>query len=228
MPKNIADIRTMAVVLRRTNYGEADRILNLITPDGKVSAMARGVRKARSKLAGGVEMFSLVEMNLHFGKGELATVTGARMVKYYKAILTDYQCMELMATILKKINVAADAADTAEYFKMTLECLEGLDAGFNLMLVEGWFLLNLLKASGEEVNLYRDDKGEKLCADLRYNYDTRESAFSRDERGKFGADEIKMLRLMVTTPLEVVARVRGVEMYLPDILWLARAASKAM
>ena len=39
------DIRTLAYVLRRTNYGEADRILNLLTPTGQYSAIARGVRK---------------------------------------------------------------------------------------------------------------------------------------------------------------------------------------
>lgn len=50
--------RTQAVVLRRTNYGEADRILQLLTPDGRRSVMARGVRKEKSKLAGGVELFA--------------------------------------------------------------------------------------------------------------------------------------------------------------------------
>ena len=39
------DIKTKGYVIRRTNYGEADRILNIITPLGKLSAMAKGVRK---------------------------------------------------------------------------------------------------------------------------------------------------------------------------------------
>ena len=43
------DIRTKAYVLRRTNYGEADRILNLITPEGKISVIAKGVLKEKSK-----------------------------------------------------------------------------------------------------------------------------------------------------------------------------------
>ena len=82
MPKNMRDVKTLAYVLRRTNFGEADRILNLITPEGKMSAIAKGVRKEKSKLAGGVEMFSLTELNLHFGKSEMATVTGAKMLAY--------------------------------------------------------------------------------------------------------------------------------------------------
>ena len=53
MRENMAgkDIKTYAYVLRRTNYGEADRILNLITPSGKMTAIAKSVRKEKSKLA---------------------------------------------------------------------------------------------------------------------------------------------------------------------------------
>ena len=45
--------KTLAIVLRRTDFGEADRIVNLLTPNGKQVAIARGVRKPKSKLAGG-------------------------------------------------------------------------------------------------------------------------------------------------------------------------------
>ena len=62
------DLRTEAIILRRTDYGEADRILNILTPSGKISAIAKGVRKARSKLAGGIEMFTLAELLIHSGR----------------------------------------------------------------------------------------------------------------------------------------------------------------
>lgn len=51
------DLHTRAIVLRRTNYGETDRILNLLTPEGKKSVLAKGVRREKSKLAGGIELF---------------------------------------------------------------------------------------------------------------------------------------------------------------------------
>ena len=51
---------TDGIVLSRVNYGEADRIIKLLTPEaGKLSLMARGVRKPKSKLAGGIELFSI-------------------------------------------------------------------------------------------------------------------------------------------------------------------------
>lgn len=52
-----SDLRTQAIILRRTNYGESDRILGLITPHGKLSVLARGARKEKSRLAGGIELF---------------------------------------------------------------------------------------------------------------------------------------------------------------------------
>ena len=56
--------KTLTIVLRRTDFGEADRILTLLTPEGKKTAIARGVRKPKSKLAGGIELFSLNEVVL--------------------------------------------------------------------------------------------------------------------------------------------------------------------
>jgi len=70
--------RTRAVVLRRTNYGEADRIVQLLTPVGRRSVMARGVRKEKSKLAGGIELFAVSDVVLGQGKGDLGVVTSAR------------------------------------------------------------------------------------------------------------------------------------------------------
>ncbi len=228
MSRNIADIKTKAYVLRRTNYGEADRILNLITPEGKISAIAKGVRKPKSKLAGGVEMFSLVEVNLHQGRGDLMTVTSARMLEYYGNLITNYDLLEMATMMLKKISLAAEAVETNDFFAIADIALKNLNNGVDLRLVESWFLLNLLKASGEEANLYRDGSGEKLDAAKRYNYYPQESAFVWSEQGEFGAEEIKLLRLMLASDLAVVARVKNIEQYLPEVLRFSRIVSKMM
>ena len=79
MVKNPRDLRTEAIVLRRTDYGEADRILQLLTPEGKKSVVAKGVRREKSKLAGGIELFSVSEVVIHEGKGDLGILTGAKL-----------------------------------------------------------------------------------------------------------------------------------------------------
>ena len=164
------ELKTMGYVLRRTNYGEADRILNIITPEGKVSAIAKAVRRPKSRLAGGVEIFTLSELNIHMGRGEMGIVTSAKMKKYYGEILKDYRKMELASAILKQINRAAESSDAPEYFKMTDACLVALNGGMDVGLVEAWFDLNLMRAMGEEPNFYRDDKGEKLSPQLKYTW----------------------------------------------------------
>lgn len=219
------DIKTLAFVLRRTNYGEADRILKLITPNGKISAIAKGVRKEKSKLAGGVEMFSKVELNIHQGKSEFGVITSARMLKYYDKLLVDLKKLELAAMVLKKVSLAAESSDSPEYFKLVEQSLMGLNDGIDICLVESWFLINLKKVMGEEINVYRDEKGQKLAAGQRYSWDGMELAFVAAENGQFGVDEIKMLRLILTTELNVVARVKNYETVMPGVSLLAKMIS---
>ena len=91
--------------------------------------------------------------------------------------------------------------------------------------MEAWFLLNLSKASGEEINLYRDTAGNKLMEDKRYNYDIGEKSMAQASEGEFGAEEIKLLRLMLVTKLEIVARVKNIDQMLSKILRLAQIMS---
>lgn len=228
MSRDIAtrDFRTVGIVLRRTNFGEADRILNIITPDGKISAIAKGARREKSRLAGGIEVFSLVDLNIHRGKSDLGVVTGAKMIKYYKNILQDFDRMELAALFLKKINAASEQTDNPEFFEIIKQALEELDKGVELGLAEAWFWLILGRARGEEMNLYRDTNGEKLKPDLRYDWNAQEGAFFVNSDGAYGADEIKLMRLMSSAGLGVVRRIKVDREMIDRILQLVRIAMK--
>lgn len=71
-------LKTEAIVLRGIRYGEADRILHLYTPDrGRVSAIAKGVRRAKSRFGGRLEPFFRLNLVLYQGKSDLMTVTSA-------------------------------------------------------------------------------------------------------------------------------------------------------
>lgn len=113
-------VRTKAIVLRRTNYGEADRILQLLTPDaGVLSVMARGVRREKSKLAGGIELFARCDVTVGTGKGELGVLTAARMDKFYRNIMTDYDRLQFGYEAIKQISKAANNIDESAF----LTCL---------------------------------------------------------------------------------------------------------
>jgi len=78
MPRSL---RTEAIVLRSIRYGEADRILHLYTPGyGRLSAIAKGARRARSRFGARLEPFFHIRAILHEGRSELHTVTGVDTV----------------------------------------------------------------------------------------------------------------------------------------------------
>jgi DNA repair protein RecO (recombination protein O) len=76
-----------AVVLRSIRFGEADRILHLYTAErGRVGAIAKGVRRVRSRMGGRLEPLSRVKLVLHEGRGDLCTVTQADTVHAHAAV----------------------------------------------------------------------------------------------------------------------------------------------
>src|SRR5271154_5504934 len=91
-------VKTEAVVLRSMRYGEADRILHLYTPDrGRVSAIAKGVRRARSRFGGRLEPFFRLRIELHEGRSELLTVPGAQTVDGHARLRGDAHALDAAA-----------------------------------------------------------------------------------------------------------------------------------
>jgi DNA repair protein RecO (recombination protein O) len=82
--------KTEAVVLRSIRFGEADRVLHLYTLDrGRVGAVAKGIRRTKSRFGGRLEPLSHVELLLHQGSGELQTVTGVDLIHPHDAARAD-------------------------------------------------------------------------------------------------------------------------------------------
>jgi DNA repair protein RecO (recombination protein O) len=83
--------KTEAVVLRSIRFGEADRVLHLYTQDrGRIGAVAKGVRKTKSRFGGRLEPLSHVALLLYAGSGDLQTVTGVDLVRPHQAARDDY------------------------------------------------------------------------------------------------------------------------------------------
>jgi DNA repair protein RecO (recombination protein O) len=83
--------KTEAVVLRSIRFGEADRVLHLYTQDrGRIGAVAKGVRKTKSRFGGRLEPLSHVALLLYPGSGELQTITGVDLVRPHQTARDDY------------------------------------------------------------------------------------------------------------------------------------------
>ena len=226
MANKIRDLSTDAIVLKRTNYGEADRILTLITPLGQRSAIAKSVRKEKSKLAGAVEPFTLAKMNLHEGRGELLVVTGVKVERFYSNVLKDFTRLEVASEVLKRVMRVSSLVDSPDYFDITKQSLTALDMGADIEKVVTWFYLNLAKASGEEINLHFDTDGEPLGENSWYVWDAMELGLKKEPHGKIAKNEIKMLRLMLAAKLSLVLRVKNTEEMMPELLYIAKTLNR--
>lgn len=217
-----SDIRTHAIVLRRTNYGESDRILNLLTPEGKVAVLARGVRKSKSRLAGGIELFSVADVVVHQGRSNLGTLTSAKMLKFYGGILADVSRLELAGILLKRLDRISEQVPSPEHFTILQQVLSALDQGLSNDLISTWFTFNLARANGEEFNLIYDIFGEKLSPEQRYYWDKNENALHPDITGRITAQEIKLARFLLSNPLAWATKIENLPTILPPICEIAK------
>ena len=220
----MTDLRTQAIVLSRIKYQESDRILTLLTPEGRFSAIARGVRKERSKLAGSIEPFTVSDVVLHFksqnpdsGVG-LAILTSATMLKFYQNIITDLDTLTIASNFLKVINRLTNDADSKEYFQLLKNALSALNTAekYQIPLVETHFYLNLTFISGEMINLASDSNGDRLTLDGSYNWHSFDRCFvpMTDGTGEFNADTIKILRLMTSMPVATILKIKDIHTHL--------------
>lgn len=216
--------RTSAIVLRRTNYGEADRIVQLLTPLGRRSVMARGVRKEKSKLAGGIELFAVSDVVLGQGKGDLGILTSARLVHFYRHILEDYDRMQFGYEALKLVARASELVDEPEWYDVLSQVLAALGSPtVDVRLVQTWFYIRYADLLGYALGLQYDVEGNVLQAESIYRYDVGEKGLRvGGGSGTITAEHIKLLRLIATKPLKTLAQVGGIEDVIEDCLLLAR------
>ena len=120
---------TEAVVLRSFRLGEADRILHVYTHErGRVGAVAKGVRKTKSRFGARLEPFSHVELVLHQGRGELETVTGASLVRSHDRIRTDpYRLQVGMIGLEAMLRLFTEQEANEKAFTALTRFLDALD-----------------------------------------------------------------------------------------------------
>jgi len=223
-------IVTRAIVLSRINFHEADRIVSVITPDsGKLSLIAKGSRKPRSKLAGGIELFSINEISVRPGKSDIKTLTSSRLEKPFSNIVTDYERTMLAYKLLKLTNRNTEVATESEYFWLIEQMLESLDdLEINITLIELWFTMQLLRMSGHAPDLKQDTSMNLLNKNKEYLFDVSKMAFYQHSSGVYGESHIKLLRLAMSThtPAQLKAIVVK-DVYLSDAQKLSSNILKA-
>ncbi len=187
-----------AIILSRTNYREADRILTVITKEGeKLTIIAKGVRKLKSKLAGGIELFSESELGYLKGRGQMVTLLSARTIKQYKEIVKDINRTMFGYEVLKLVNRVTEDHSIGEYYDLMSSALAGLDdIALDLNLVKSWTYYKLLVLYGHQPNIYRDSSGAKLSEGLNYDFDISSMSLVEADKGVYDSKFIKLLRFI--------------------------------
>jgi DNA repair protein RecO (recombination protein O) len=123
-------VKTQAVVLRSIRYGEADRIVHLYTPHrGRIGAIAKGVRRSRSRFGGRLEPFFRLDLVLHEGRSELLTITGAETVEGYGRLRSDGPALDSAARACDALGRLFDTTEPhPEVFNLLCNELALLDA----------------------------------------------------------------------------------------------------
>jgi DNA repair protein RecO (recombination protein O) len=213
-------LTTRAIILGRTDYGEADRILTVLTPDyGKLRLMARGVRKVKSKLAGGIELFSVSDLVFIRGKGDIGTLISSRLATHYGTIVKSLDRTMLGYELIKQLHRVTEDEPEAAYFNLLQQAFEALDnVDIAPELIQLWFAVQLLKLAGHSPNLQTDDQGKVLEAEGHYGFNFESMAFVPAPRGRFGADHIKVLRLSFgDNQPKTLAKVQGAAALMPEL-----------
>lgn len=190
-------ITTPAIVLSRTNFNEVDRIVNFLTPYGQFTGIVKGVRKVKSRLVGGIELFSVSQITYLDTNKEIKRVVRTNLVEHYGAIaknlermLFAYDCMKL----LKKIT--PESTDDVDYYLTLKTLLASLnDDLIQLELVKLWWTVKLLELSGHALDLNQDAMLKPLFEQQSYTFEQSTARLVPSDEGLIDSKIIKILRL---------------------------------
>jgi len=145
---------TEAIVLRLTDYGEADRIVSLYTLEqGKLQGIARGAKRSRKRFAGALETFAHLKLQLHLGAG-LATLASADILSIFPGIRGELTRIGSAAYACELVErLTPDEDPNPRLFRLLYCYLERLDLAPPSASDRRFFTVNLLKILGYQPEL---------------------------------------------------------------------------
>jgi DNA repair protein RecO (recombination protein O) len=195
--------KDQGVVLSTIKLGEADRILTIFTRDhGKVRAVAKGVRKTKSRWGGRLEPFTRVDLLMYRGRN-LDTITSADVVEAHAGLRTDYMKLTSAAALAEVVDkISPDRERASSIYDLLLAGLGAIHEGKGTSVVPA-FLVKLLSISGFHPSL-------QVCAGCGDNRGLEAfspamggaiclSCWEEDESAmRLGADRLLLLAQMLT------------------------------
>lgn len=154
MPSRERVYRTEAVVLRRQEFGEADRLLTVYTPGhGKLRLVAKGVRRPKSRKAGHLEPFTRVDLLLAKGR-ELDVITQAEAADLYPGLRDDLLRLGHAAYVVELLDCFAIQEENRPLYRLLVETLDRLSKGLEPAPVVRFYEFRLLDLVGYRPQLF--------------------------------------------------------------------------
>lgn len=177
MPRSERNIRVDAVVLRHSDWGEADRLLVLYTREqGKLRAVAKGLRKIQSRKAGHLEPFTRVTIMLAKGH-DLWIVTQVEAIDLFQPLREDLQKMGQAAYVVELLDrFTYEEGQNWQLYKLLIETLERLSKGEDDFVPVKYYEMRLLDLLGYRPLLFE-------CASCGEAITARDQYFSADLGG---------------------------------------------
>jgi len=147
--------RTEAVVLRRGDFGEADRLLTVYSPEhGKLRLVAKGVRRPRSRKAGHLEPFTRVTLLLARGR-DLDVITQAQAIEHFTPLREDLVRLAHAAYVVELLDrFTVQEGESRALYRLLLETLERLASGEGPDVTVHYYELRLLELVGYRPELF--------------------------------------------------------------------------
>lgn len=208
--------RVQAIILKRTDIGEADRLLTLFTPDrGKLKAVAKGARKPSSRKTGHVELFNFTSLLIAVGR-DIDIVTQADTLDAFLSLRINLDRLSYayyMAELVDRFT--GEEEENLAVFDLLMRGFHWLEKTDNLGRTARYFELHLLDALGYRPQLYRCvNCGEELLPEENFfspevggmlNGKCRDS---HQDAGAVSLNALKVLRFLSTSDLQEVEKLR--------------------
>jgi DNA repair protein RecO (recombination protein O) len=208
---------TDAIVLSRFDYGEADRILTLITPaNGKIKAIAKGIRRPTSRIGGSVEPFAELKLVLAHGR-TFDVLTQVSVVHPWLRLRDDLVSFGTASYLAELANGTLEERHAAESVYILLKrAYEILDSGMSPGRVARWFEMHLADELGVRPEVDRCvECGRLLEADERYRWVPPLGGVLCDrcpgppfERAGLSLEALKLLKAYQRQDVEAIAALR--------------------
>jgi len=210
--------RTLGVILKKEGRREADQVFTILTKDfGKLKVLGRAIRKIKSKLRAGAQIFYLSEIEFIQGKA-YKTLTDATLIERFPKLRKDLNKLRITSKIAEVVDelIRGEEADE-EIWRLILETfkrLEKCSSPSSCFLIYHYFLWNFLSILGYRLEL-------KHCPLCQKNLTPTNIYFSPEQGGivcnnclkekagkKINSEVVKILRLLIKRDWSVLSRLK--------------------